>query len=36
MPGPKNKTEEIILSIGQKCETFGKQTHRKSRRNVRI
>ena len=33
---PKNQTEDLLLSITKNCETLIEQTHKKTRRDIRI
>ena len=34
MVRPKNKTEDLLLSINKNCETINEQTHTKPPRNA--
>ena len=36
MIGPKNHTEDLLLSFTENCEMLIKQTHIKTTRNIRI
>ena len=33
---PKNETEDLLLSLTKRCQTFNKQTHRKAEETLKF